>query len=61
MGMTGFETRYDLAHKPIKTIHFHPDDAEQYAKVVKGKNKMNKAIISDTLKETLDKHFKEIL
>jgi hypothetical protein len=55
--MTGFATRYKLAHKPIKTLHFHPDDAEQYAKVVEGKNEMGISLVSDTLKQTLDKYF----
>ena len=57
MGMTGFATRYKLAHKPIKTLHFHPDDKDQYAKVVEGKNEMGISLVSDTLKQTLDKYF----
>ena len=57
MGMTGFATRYKLAHKPIKTLHFHPDDPEQYGKVLEGKNEMGISIVSETLKKTLDKHY----
>ena len=55
--MTGFATRYKLAHKPIKTLHFHPDNPEQYARVL-GNNEMGISLVSDTLKQTLDKYFK---
>jgi len=55
--MTGLATRYKLSHKPIKTLHFHPDNPDQYAKVVEGKNEMGIPLVSDTLKQTLDKYF----
>ena len=57
MGMSGFETRYSIAHKPVKILHFHPDNDKHYAQVVKGENGMNKPVVSSKLKKVLDKYF----
>lgn len=57
LGMTGLKTRYNIAHKPIKILHFHPTDPSQYARVVDGENELGITLVSDTLKQTLNKHF----
>jgi hypothetical protein len=56
LGMTGFSYRYQSAYKPIKVVHFHPDDERQWNTMVEGKNDINTKIIDSRLVKILKKH-----
>jgi len=56
LGMTGFRYRYEQAIKPIKVVHFHPDDHNQYNTMVEGKNEINVKIVNDRLLSIIKKH-----
>jgi hypothetical protein len=49
MGMTGFDDRYKNAVKPIKVVHFHPEDKKQWDYMAEGKNNLGVKILNDRL------------
>jgi len=56
LGMTGFRYRYEQAVKPIKVVHFHPDNKNQWDTMVEGKNELNVKIVNNKLLTILKKH-----
>ena len=56
LGMTGFRYRYEDAEKPIKVVHFHPDDERQWNCMVNGKNEINMKIVDERLVKIFKKH-----
>ena len=54
--MTGFQYRYKWAEKPIKVVHFHPDDERQWNCMVNGENDLGIKIINQRLIEIFEKH-----
>ena len=56
LGMTGFRYRYEFADKPIKVVHFHPDDERQWNTMVEGKNELNVKIVNDRLLSVIKRH-----
>ena len=56
MGMTGFNDRYNKAAKPIKVVHFHPNDERQWNYMVEGKNDLGVKIVNDRLSNLFKKH-----
>ena len=49
LGMTGFRYRYNWAEKPIKVVHFHPDDERQWDCMVNGENDLGIKVVNDRL------------
>jgi hypothetical protein len=56
LGMTGFRYRYQSADKPIKVVHFHPDDERQWNTMVEGKNELGVIVVNKRLLKILNKH-----
>jgi len=56
MGMTGFDDRYLNATKPIKVVHFHPDNQKQWDMMAEGKNDLNVKIVNNRLLSIIKKH-----
>ena len=56
LGMTGFNERYNGAVKPIKVVHFHPNDERQWNYMVEGKNDLGVKIVNDRLSNLFKKH-----
>ena len=56
MGMTGFNERYNGAVKPIKVVHFHPNDERQWNYMVECKNDLGVKIVNDRLSNLFKKH-----
>ena len=56
VGMTSFNERYSLAEKPIKVVHFHPDDERQWDCMGNGNNDLNVVVVNERLKTILDKY-----
>jgi len=56
VGMTGFDDRYSLAEKPVKVVHFHPDNKRQWNVMGKGLNDLNVVVVDDELKSILSKY-----
>ena len=55
MGMTGFNDRYNKAAKPIKVVHFHPDNKRNWDSMVEGKNDLGVKVVNDRLINIINK------
>lgn len=56
IGMTGFAYRYQSADKPLKVVHFHPDDVDQWNCMVEGQNDLNAKVVNDRLIQIFKNH-----
>ncbi len=56
VGMSDFKERYNGAIQPLKVVHFHPDDRNQYDTMVEGKNELNVKIVNDRLLSIIKRH-----
>jgi hypothetical protein len=56
LGMTGFSYRYENAKKPIKVVHFHPDNKKQWECMVEGINGLNTKVVNSRLIKIFKKH-----
>jgi|CXWL01.1.fsa_nt_gi hypothetical protein len=56
LGDTDFELRYQLAQKPIKVVHFHPERGEALAKFLAGRNGLGVSPLTDRFARVLGRH-----
>ena len=56
LGMTGFRYRYNSAQKPIKVVHFHPNNKKQWECMVEGVNDVNVKIVNKRLIKIFEKN-----
>jgi hypothetical protein len=54
--MTGFRYRYNSAQKPIKVVHFHPNNKKQWECMVEGINDVNAKIVNKRLVKIFEKN-----
>jgi hypothetical protein len=56
LGDTDFELRYQLAQKPIKVVHFHPDRPAVLARFLDGRNGLGVSPLTERFVGLLHRH-----